>query len=81
MQGFIVFDYASQYASARAEISKWLSEGKLQRKETIVKGGLRAAEKALVDLYNGVNTGTFVILDLQIAKSWALMDSGTQVSF
>jgi NADPH-dependent curcumin reductase CurA len=59
MQGFIVFDYASQYAAARKEIAQWLSEGKLQRKETIIKGGLKAAEKGLLDLYQGINTGKF----------------------
>ena len=59
MQGFIVFDYASQYSAERKELAQWLSEGKLQRKETIVKGGLKAAEQALLDLYKGVNTGKF----------------------
>ena len=57
MQGFIVFDFASEYASARKELAQWLAEGKIQRKETIMKGGLRAAEKALLGLYEGVNTG------------------------
>lgn len=50
-------DYAAQYGPARKELVQWLSEGKLQRKETIIKGGLKAAEQALLDLYNGVNTG------------------------
>jgi NADPH-dependent curcumin reductase CurA len=59
MQGFIVFDYADQYEKARKELGQWLSEGKIQRKETIVKGGLKAAEEALVGLYKGVNTGMF----------------------
>lgn len=57
LQGFIVFDYYKQYEEARKELSQWLSEGKLQRKETIVKGGLPAAEQALLDLYKGINTG------------------------
>ena len=59
MQGFIVFDYAKQFPTARNEITQWLAEGKLQRKETIIKGGLPAAEQALLDLYKGVNTGKF----------------------
>lgn len=59
LQGFIVFDYVSKYAEARKEMSQWLAEGKLQRKETIVKGGLAVAEQSLVDLYQGVNTGEF----------------------
>jgi NADPH-dependent curcumin reductase CurA len=57
MEGFIVFDYEKQYAEARKELSQWLAEGKLKRKETIVKGGLAKAEQALVDLFQGVNTG------------------------
>lgn len=57
MEGFIVFDYAKQYPEARKQLSQWLEEGKIQRKETIVKGGLAKAQQALVDLYNGVNTG------------------------
>lgn len=57
MEGFVVFDYAPEFPSARAELSQWLSEGKIQRKETIIKGGLREAEQALCDLYKGVNTG------------------------
>lgn len=58
MEGFIVFDYAKEFPAARRELVQWLSDGKLKRKETIVKGGLRAAEQALVALYNGINTGT-----------------------
>ncbi len=57
MQGFIVFDYAKEYSAARKQLAEWLSEGKLQRKETIIKGGLKAAEGALVALYQGINTG------------------------
>jgi NADPH-dependent curcumin reductase CurA len=57
MQGFIVFDYAKEFPAARKELAEWLAEGKLQRKETIIKGGLKTAEQALLDLYQGVNTG------------------------
>jgi NADPH-dependent curcumin reductase CurA len=57
MQGFIVFDYEKEYPRALRDLAQWLSEGKIKRKETIVKGGLVKAEEALRDLYNGVNTG------------------------
>ena len=57
MEGFIVFDYAKEYPRALKDLAQWLSEGKIKRKETIVKGGLDQAENALRDLYNGVNTG------------------------
>jgi NADPH-dependent curcumin reductase CurA len=57
MEGFIVFDYEKQFPEARKELAQWLSEGKLKRKEHIVKGGLAKAEQALSDLFNGANTG------------------------
>ncbi|KAL8787524.1 MAG: hypothetical protein Q9213_002182 [Squamulea squamosa] len=61
MEGFIVFDYAEQYPQARAELAQWLTEGKIQRKETIVQGGLAKAGEALVDLYRGINTGKLLV--------------------
>jgi hypothetical protein len=57
VQGFIIFDYASQYASARKELAQWLSEGKIKRSETIIRGGLGQAEQGLLDLFRGKNTG------------------------
>ena len=57
MQGFIIFDYASKFNEARKELAQWLSEGKIKRKETIIKGGLGIADQALIDLYKGINTG------------------------
>lgn len=61
MEGFIVFDYEKQYPKAKKEIAQWLAEGRLQRSETIIKGGLPKAEQALVDLYNGINTGKLLV--------------------
>ncbi|KAL4919163.1 hypothetical protein BDW62DRAFT_209899 [Aspergillus aurantiobrunneus] len=65
MKGFIVFDFADQYAAAREQLSAWLAQGKLARREYIVPGGLEAAPQALVDLYSGVNTGKMVV---EVAK-------------
>ena len=61
MEGFIVFDYKDQFPAARQELARWLAEGKIQRKETIVKGGLEVAEKALLGLYKGTNTGKLLV--------------------
>lgn len=61
MQGFIVFDYAKQYGEARRDLSKWLGEGKLKTQEHVLKGGLKVAEKGLVDLYKGINTGKLLV--------------------
>jgi NADPH-dependent curcumin reductase CurA len=61
MQGFIVFDFLKDYPGARKDLARWLDEGKIKRKETIVKGGLKAAEEALVGLYKGINTGKLIV--------------------
>ena len=61
MEGFIVLDYKEHYSAARQELSKWLAEGKIQRKETILKGGLGVAERALVGLFKGTNTGKLLV--------------------
>ncbi|KAK3937155.1 hypothetical protein QBC46DRAFT_268177 [Diplogelasinospora grovesii] len=61
MQGFIVFDYADEYPAARKQLAQWLSEGKIKRRETVVKGGLKNAEEALVQLYKGSNIGKMLV--------------------
>jgi NADPH-dependent curcumin reductase CurA len=70
MEGFIVFDYEKQYPEARRELAKWLDEGKIKRKEHIVKGGLAVADQALVDLYKGVNTGEFFSVSTIRTRWW-----------
>ena len=61
MEGFIVMDYKDRYAAARQELAGWLAEGKIQRRETIVKGGLGVAAEALMGLYKGTNTGKLLV--------------------
>ncbi|KAH7029292.1 zinc-binding dehydrogenase [Microdochium trichocladiopsis] len=61
MEGFIVFDYLSEYPQARKELTSWLREGKIQRKETIVPGGINEVEKAFVKLFDGSNTGKLLL--------------------
>jgi hypothetical protein len=61
MKGFIYFDYAEQFPTALKELGGWLQAGKIKRKEHILKGGLEAAPQALVDLYEGVNTGKLMV--------------------
>ncbi|KAK4642521.1 hypothetical protein QC761_509660 [Podospora bellae-mahoneyi] len=61
MQGFIVFDYITEYDAARKQLAQWLAEGKLRRKETVVKGGVRSAEEAFDWLFTGKNTGKLMV--------------------
>ncbi|KAG5950863.1 hypothetical protein E4U53_004276 [Claviceps sorghi] len=61
MQGFIILDHEKHMPAIRKELSQWLAEGKMKKTETIVKGGLAAAQQALVDLYKGVNQGKLLV--------------------
>ena len=61
MQGFIVFDYAKEYQSAREKLGEWYKAGKLTKQEYIVKGGLTKAPEALQMLFDGKNTGKIMV--------------------
>ena len=61
VEGFIVMDYEKEYAGARRELGKWVEEGKLKRRETVLEGGLGVAERGLVGLYEGGNTGKLLV--------------------
>ncbi|XXH01576.1 sphingosine N-acyltransferase lag1 [Hypoxylon texense] len=61
MEGFVVTDYTGEMAEARQELGRWIAEGKIKRKETIIKGGLKMAEFAIGDLFEGSNTGKLIV--------------------
>ncbi len=60
MSGFLVFDFADQYDSARQQINAWLKSGQLQSRTDEVRG-LAQAPAAFVDLLAGGNIGTRVV--------------------
>jgi NADPH-dependent curcumin reductase CurA len=61
VKGFIILDYTEKFPAAWEDLSRWLQEGKIRRKEHVVKGGIEAAPQALVDLYAGANTGKMLL--------------------
>lgn len=61
MEGFIVFDYLSEYDHARSRLAEWYEAGKLSRQEYIVRGGLTKAPEALQMLFDGKNTGKMLV--------------------
>jgi len=61
MQGFIVLDYLPETPEARKQLTQWLGEGKLKRKETVVKGGLQKCPETLMGLFHGANTGKMLV--------------------
>lgn len=60
MRGFLVFDFAKQFAQARQDLSGWLASGQLQCLTDEVHG-LAAAPEGFVDLLAGGNTGTRIV--------------------
>ncbi len=60
MRGFLVFDFADRYASARQEMHEWLDSGQMQSLTDEVQG-LQAAPDAFVDLLGGGNIGTRIV--------------------
>ncbi|KAF4976383.1 hypothetical protein FDECE_18481 [Fusarium decemcellulare] len=74
--GFDVTDYKDLWPQARSDISRWLADGKLKKREHILKGGLKMAEQGLIDLFNGINTGKLLVeikspLELHVNKKLA----------
>jgi NADPH-dependent curcumin reductase CurA len=60
MQGFLVFDYASRYDEARAELSAWIESGQLVPRVTEFDG-LEEAGAAFVELLAGRTVGTTIV--------------------
>lgn len=67
MEGFIVLDYAAEYAAARAALVRWYAEGKVGGRLEVVRGGIRAAPQALAMLFRGDNTGKVVV---EVGDRW-----------
>lgn len=57
MEGFIVLDFAADFAEAMKQMAVWVSQGQVKSKNTVVKGGLQKADQALADMFKGINTG------------------------
>lgn len=62
MEGFIVLDFAADFAEAMKQLAVWVSQGQVKSKNTVVKGGLQKADQALADLFKGINTGEQIFL-------------------
>lgn len=60
MQGFTVFNYHEKFPEVVSQLTKWINEGKLKYKETIVEG-FENAPQAFLDLFEGKNTGKMIV--------------------
>ena len=60
MEGFVVFDYAREYAKAAKEMVGWMAEGRLQAKEHVIEG-IENFPSALLRLFSGEKLGKLVL--------------------
>jgi len=60
LQGFIVREHLSKLPQFYADMAKWIAEGKIKWKETIVEG-LENAPRALIGLFKGDNFGKMLV--------------------
>ena len=60
MEGFLVFDYVSQYKDAAQDMAGWMAAGTLKSREDIVEG-IETFPESLLKLYKGENFGKLVL--------------------
>jgi NADPH-dependent curcumin reductase CurA len=60
MEGFVVFDYLGHTDEAMTELLPWVMEGRIRYRED-VRDGLENAPEALLDLFDGANTGKLIV--------------------
>lgn len=60
MEGFIVIDYADRFEAATRQMREWIAAGKITQQVTIVEG-FRELPRTLIRLFEGVNTGKFMV--------------------
>src|ERR1700722_11942137 len=64
MRGFVFFEFEPMRAQFLADMKRWIGEGRLHYRTTILQG-IEQAPTALIGLFSGANTGKMVV---QLAK-------------
>lgn len=60
MEGFMVYRWKDRYQESVQQNIKWLKEGKLKYRETIVEG-FQNMPKAFISLFHGANIGKLIV--------------------
>jgi NADPH-dependent curcumin reductase CurA len=64
MKGFVFYEFERLRAQFLADMKRWLNEGRMQYRSTILQG-IEQAPAALIGLFSGTNTGKMLV---QLAK-------------
>ena len=60
LRGFIVSNFMHRYENFRSDMEKWVNNGQIKTKETIL-GGIESAPDAFIGLFTGVNVGKMIV--------------------
>jgi NADPH-dependent curcumin reductase len=60
MEGFIVLDYAHRFDAATRQMRAWIEAGRLTQRVTVIDG-FDALPRALIQLFEGFNTGKLMV--------------------
>ena len=60
MEGFIVLDYVKRFPEAMAEMKAWMDQGLIKQSVTVIEG-FENLPKALIQLFEGANTGKMMV--------------------
>ncbi len=60
MEGFVILDYLDRFGEGAAELGRWLAEGRLRYRKTVVEG-LENAPQALMRLFTGDHDGKVMV--------------------
>jgi NADPH-dependent curcumin reductase CurA len=60
MKGFVFYEFEPMRAQFLADMKRWLKDGRLQYRTTILQG-IEQAPTALIGLFSGTNTGKMIV--------------------
>ena len=60
MQGFLVGNYFHKMQAFQADMGKWIAEGRIKWKETVLEG-IQKAPEAFIGLFKGENFGKMIV--------------------
>jgi len=60
MRGFVVYEFNDRHGEFLADMRKWIADGKMKYKETIMEG-IEQAPHALIGMLSGENTGKMLV--------------------